>query len=100
MIAKDAYPYASVNAFNFWGAMKLSWETDTGKWLGVSHNSWGMLMFGIASVTVLVGLIRKKSKPKVEDYLYVTALLSLVAFTFLTRVHERHIFPFFLFYLW
>jgi len=99
VVARDIYPYASANAFNFWGAMRQSWKTDMSTWAGIKYGDWGLIMFALTGTAILWQLLRKKGKPHLDNYFYTTALLSLLAFTFLTRVHERHIFPFFLFYL-
>lgn len=99
LVAKEAYPYSSVNAFNFWGGMRLSWIVDQGRWLGITYSSWGYLMFAVTGLLILWKLAQKSGKPRLDDYIYSLALLFLAAFVFLTRVHERHILPFFLLYL-
>lgn len=84
------YPYASVNAFNFFSLLGKNYASDTGLLLGVSYHSWGMLAIVLITSTAWLLYIKGKSK----DYAAAAALLLIVGvFTFSTRMHERYLFP-------
>ncbi|HBE90439.1 MAG: hypothetical protein A3E37_00575 [Candidatus Andersenbacteria bacterium RIFCSPHIGHO2_12_FULL_46_9] len=92
-VAASRFPFASVNAFNFWVVVRSNWQPDSLMWLGVTYRTWGTLLFiGYAALVTFCLWRRKASLPAV---FLAGSLLSLAAFTLLTRAHERHIFPFF-----
>lgn len=95
VVAYDRFPYASVNAFNVWGAADLDWKPDNALFAGLSYQVWGWLLFGLLSLIVLIHLFRRGTAASASDYYLAAALLVLLAFTFLTRAHERHLYPFF-----
>ncbi len=55
--AYDKYKYASLNAFNFWGAVAM-WLSDQTKFFNITYQVWGTIIFGIFYVLVLGVLIR------------------------------------------
>lgn len=84
VFSANEYPYASVNAFNFWGILAM-WKPD----------NLGYQVSGIvASLLVLSGVIYKTWNKKGAEYLW-TAVAFLATFLFLTRIHERHLLPVF-----
>ena len=98
VVAYDLFPYTSLNAFNIWNALAGNWQPDSVQFLGVSYRFWGVALFLLFSGTLLVLLVtsRRRSFTVSPTHYYVSAaLLVLFAFTFLTRAHDRHIFPFF-----
>jgi len=84
------YPYTSVNAFNFWGIWGF-WRSDGGDSL-LSLKSAGYLM-----AAALIGVAWLRSSEKrlvgwVKKY-YLSGVIFLITFLFLTRIHERHLLP-------
>ena len=84
--------YLTANAFNFW------WLVDSGKtldsviYLGVPARVWGLVVT-LGSIGAIGYWLRKKISDKKIFLSF--AILSLVAFLFMTRIHERYLYPFF-----
>lgn len=84
-------------AFNFWQLFG-NWKNDLGTFLNIPFIIWGMILFTTSLIIIL------SAKPFVikfrPPHFYLTSALTiLVFFTFLTRIHERYLFPFFPFLL-
>lgn len=85
--------YLTANAFNFW------WLVDPGKifdsqvFLGLTARLWGFVI----TLGVLVFVIYLLTKKKISDSkIFLTlAVAALVSFIFMTRIHERYLYPFF-----
>jgi Gpi18-like mannosyltransferase len=84
--------YLTANAFNFW------WLVDPGKipdntlYFGLPARVWG---FGSVFVLVCLIILWLKKNISEKRIFYSLAFLSLASFLFLTRIHERYLFPFF-----
>ena len=84
--------YLTANAFNFW------WLVDPGKtydnilYFGLSARIWGIVITLMFFVVTLIWLSKKLSYPKIIFSLTISALVS---FLFMTRIHERYLYPFF-----
>ncbi|OGH13560.1 MAG: hypothetical protein A3H50_00270 [Candidatus Levybacteria bacterium RIFCSPLOWO2_02_FULL_37_10] len=90
----NVYPYTSINAYNFW-ALFGWWKQDSLQVFNLSYHLWGYILFFLIVLTIFIPLFRKKSKSFIKlDYLIYT-ILSFAFFLFLTRIHERHLFPVF-----
>lgn len=94
-IASDQYQFASVNAFNLWTALGGNWQPDAQRSLGVRWQHWGILLFSAGVFIALWPLLRRQAPLDLSALALCAAVLSLLAFTVLTRAHERHIYPFF-----
>lgn len=84
-------------AFNFWGIFG-NWQNDLQTYLGIRYLYWGIILYLISFIPIffLKPFLKKYSPP----FLFTTAALSVFAFfTLLTRMHERYLFPFFIFLL-
>lgn len=93
----NIYPFTSLFAFNFWAIFDW-WKPDGTQWLVFSFKTWGILLYGLAMIVILIPLLRTKIKS--SQYFYIASALSLMAFyLFPTRIHERYLFPFFAFIL-
>lgn len=83
----------TANAFNLWAIIFGIDFTrkDTGTWLGLSYNYWGIIAFGVTYLLVIYQLIKKK----ITNYYLVSAfsLVSFFSFLFLTNMHERYLYP-------
>ncbi len=90
----NVYPYASINAYNFWGIFGW-WKPDNLLWLGLSYHVWGYIIFAVTLCLILLPyIINSKNATEKTDYFAYT-LSSLAFFLFLTRIHERYLFPVF-----
>lgn len=91
-ITFNQYPYTSLNAFNFWSLIGFTWQNDKFfKW-------FGFLIFGLLNFAFFAFLFKKWSKSFKNNLINLLKIFTLVffsAFLFLTRVHERHLFPIF-----
>lgn len=93
--SQNIYPFTSLFAFNFWGIFGW-WKPDSLTFV-FTYKTWGIIIYTISILLIIVPLIKKKSDPK---YFYLTSALSLLAFfLFPTRIHERYPFPFLAFIL-
>lgn len=90
----DVYPYTSINAYNFWGLFGW-WKTDAALWFNLSYHVWGFILYAFSLGIILIPYLRRKIKIKPQLDYFACALSSFGFFLFLTRIHERHLFPVF-----
>jgi len=85
--AYGGYAFASINAFNLWGALGLLWVPDGSLFIV------GWLLFGVAAAFTIY-VLHKRFKFS-GDYLAIFAALMLLFSFFMlpTRIHERYMFP-------
>jgi len=94
--AASVYPYSSLFAFNFWGIFGF-WKTDQNIFLIFPYQAWGFILYTVSIILVVYPFIKNKTKQK---HFYIASSLSFMAFfLFLTRMHERYLFPFLAFVL-
>jgi len=92
----ENYRVNSFWAYNFWnieGLFDSGFKPDSQQFLGLDHRYWGLLMFGAAVAAIIAGLWRSDGTWALA---LGTALSILVFYMFLTRMHERYVFAFFL----
>lgn len=97
-LTMNQYKYTSLNAFNFWSIGGGGWKDDSSKFLALSLQQWGIAMFSGFYFLVFVNMIKKflrKHEVMEYDLVLSSAAVFLSGFLFLTRAHERHIFPVF-----
>lgn len=83
--------------FNFWGIFG-NWKDDLVNFLNLPLLYWGFILLAVSFIPIF--FIKPFHKKYREPFVYFTAAVSIMAFfTFLTRMHERYIFPFFAFFL-
>lgn len=84
------YPYASVNAFNFFCLLGANYKNNTATLFILSYHSWGMIF--IVAITALSWFMYIKGNSR--KFAPVLALLQIVGvFTFSAGMHERYLFP-------
>lgn len=84
------YPYASVNAFNFFSLLGKNYIKDATTQFLLSYHSWGMIF--IVLVTLLAWFLYIKGNSRV--FASASALLLITGvFNLSTRMHERYLFP-------
>ncbi|MFN3301968.1 MAG: hypothetical protein ACK413_03020 [Patescibacteria group bacterium] len=85
------YPFATVNAFNFWMLMKGQLAPENNQFFGLTYFKWA-LIFLVPIIFISLFLILKNF----EDpfFLYFSPFfLYFGIFLFLTRIHERYLVP-------
>ena len=86
-----SYPYASVNAYNFWALFGLSWTPQETKFLFFSCKTWGVIVILlIVIVSLFIGL---KNKEDNASYFVTGAFIIATMFVFSVRMHERYLYP-------
>lgn len=89
-----SYPYAAVNAYNFWGLLGLNWVSQDNVFLGLPYRFYGGAAIAAALVLVtLFWLSRRKLKSEAVNYPLLAALLMASVFVFSVRMHERYLYP-------
>lgn len=87
-----SYPYASVNAYNFWSGVGYNWISQTKIFCGLPCNTWSFIAIVLATAfSLILGLRLGTISGKFFD---VAAFLILTVFTFAVRMHERYLYPF------
>lgn len=85
------YPYAAVNACNFWGLLGKNWVTQDEKFLFLSCRSWGAIVIvGIVFFSFWISLRRREDLGK---YPLIAAFIVVTMFAFSVRMHERYLYP-------
>ena len=85
--------YLTANSFNLWWLVNPGKTLDSTLYFGVSARIWGIAVVLMVMV-VLVFFLRKRQN---EKRLFISlAVISLVSFLFMTRIHERYLYPFFI----
>jgi hypothetical protein len=83
----------TANAFNFWGVVTgLELNSHFNKFLLLSYQNWGYILFAIFSLPLLYTFSKSKKK---ETLWWTLALISFSSFIFLTNMHERYLYPLF-----
>lgn len=84
------YPYASVNAFNFFSLLGANYTKDTTTLFIFSYHSWGMIFIIITTAFSWFIYIKGNSRA----FAPAVALLQIAGvFTFASGMHERYLFP-------
>jgi dolichyl-phosphate-mannose-protein mannosyltransferase len=93
----SSYPYATLNAANFWGAIGLNVQQISTVVMGLKISAWGNLaIVAIAGLSVLFFYLLKKKSAAGRDPVYETAVfLILGVFCFSVKMHERYLYPVF-----
>ncbi len=87
-VSLGVYPYSSVMAFNFWGAVQGFWVEDQVRWLGVPLYAYGSTAAVAALAVVAVGAMRC---PTLRGTILACSAALLATFVFPTRIHERYL---------
>lgn len=87
----SSYPYASVNAYNFWGLLGKIWTSQTEGFLHFSYKIWGA--FFILQILVLAAFVNFRSRIRETKYYFSGALIVTGMFTLSVRMHERYVYP-------
>ncbi|MNK28620.1 GPI transamidase subunit PIG-U [compost metagenome] len=86
----NEYPYASVNAFNFFAFLGANYKPDTDTLLIFSYHTWGLIFIVLSTLFSWWMYIRTRS----IRFASASALLLIaMVFTFSSSMHERYLFP-------
>lgn len=89
-----SYPYAAVNAYNFWGLLGLNWVSQDNTFLGLPYRFYGSAAIAAALVLIiLLWLSLRKANSKIINYPLIAALFMASVFVFSVRMHERYLYP-------
>lgn len=82
--------YLTANAFNFWWLINPGKILDNLSIFGLPARVWGFLVLLSGIILILNYLNRKLTNQRVFASF---SVVTFVAFLFLTRIHERYLFP-------
>ncbi len=92
-IATGELPFLTANAFNFWNVIfGQSGIKDSIIILGLKASVAGFLLFAAFAVKPMADIYKKLTLHRV---LFSIVLVTMAAFLFLTRMHERYLYPVF-----
>lgn len=84
------YPYASVNAFNFFYLLGANFVKDTSTFILWSYHVWGMIFIVLVTLTAWLFFARGKNR----NFVAAAALILISGvFVFSVGMHERYLFP-------
>ncbi len=80
-----SYPYATINAFNIWGAMGQNWADLTPLTTMIGY----LLLIGVVAAAAYIFFKSQKQ----SKYYFVGAFMGFMTFMLSTKMHERYAFP-------
>ena len=86
-----SYPYASVNAYNFWGLLGKNWTFQDSTFLFTTYQ--GFSSFMIVLLTIVSGVIFFLCRQNKDRYFLSASFIIITTFLFAVRMHERYLFP-------
>ncbi|OBZ13355.1 phospholipid carrier-dependent glycosyltransferase [Bacillus sp. FJAT-26390] len=89
----SSYPYATLNAFNFYTLTNDNWKPITDTWLLFSFQTWGMIFILAAVALAAYFSFKKLDGDSSKRAFYVGMVLIVVVFMGVTKMHERYLFP-------
>lgn len=84
------YPYATMNAFNFFGMIGKNYAADTDPFLFLDYRTWGIIFIVITVAVCIFLYFWKKDK---SQLFLISALIFAGVFMLGPRMHERYIVP-------
>ena len=87
----SSYPYASVNAYNFWALIGKNWVSQDTVFLGLPCKTWGSA--AIVLTVIFVSIMFFKSQNSKSRYAFVGAFTIIMVFALSVRMHERYMYP-------
>lgn len=85
-----SYPYATVNAYNFWGFLGLNWVSQDNTFLFFSYRTWGVII--ILLIVLFTFIISLRNREDSTKYPLLGAFIILTMFVFSVRMHERYMY--------
>lgn len=85
-----SYPYASVNAYNFFALVVGIWRDSNMPFLFLSYNTWSTIFIVGIVITCVYLFIKQKGK---TNLFALAAFIIIAMFTMAAKMHERYVFP-------
>jgi Gpi18-like mannosyltransferase len=99
------FPIVSINAFNFWVLVFVRQYagdiSDLATFMGISYRIWGLALFGLSSLLVLIPVFKNTLRLrkehfsfKLRDVSFYALSVCMIAFSFFmftTQMHERYL---------
>ncbi len=85
-----SYRVSSFWAFNFWGTIGFFKSDIDFEFLGIAYRYWGMALFALWTAIIIVAFWGSRGTGALA---LGVALSQLAFYVFLTRMHERYMFP-------
>ncbi len=82
----------SANAFNFWYLVNPGKVLDSMKYFDVAAHTWG---YFFTLIVMAITVLKLKQKKNEKMLFYSLAIVAISSFLFMTRIHERYLYPFF-----
>ncbi len=82
----------TANAFNFWWIVDSGKTLDSTTFFGITARMWGVITTVLIYLLVLLKTKRNMSSVRV---FFAASIIALVSFLFMTRIHERYLYPLF-----
>ncbi|WP_232242884.1 glycosyltransferase family 39 protein [Paenibacillus sp. GSMTC-2017] len=89
----SSYPYATLNAFNFYALNNANWKPITDNWLFMSYQSWGNIFILVAVALAVYFAFAGAKRGREDRSFFIALILIAVVFIFVTKMHERYMFP-------
>jgi len=84
------YPYASVNAYNFFSLIGANYTPSSTTWFLFSYHVWGLVFIAVTTLFSWAVYLRGRS----PAFAFLAGLIQIAGvFTFSTSMHERYLFP-------
>lgn len=92
----SSYPYATLNAFNLYTLIGANWKPLEESWLFISYQHWGTAFIVAAVGLALYYSLTNRKRGGEDRSFFIAMVLIAVVFIFVTKMHERYMFPIFL----
>ncbi|MHA7964783.1 glycosyltransferase family 39 protein [Paenibacillus sp. CAU 1782] len=89
----SSYPYATLNAFNFYTLQNANWKPLSDTWLFIPYQAWGGLFIALAVALAVYYAVVSHKRDQEDRSFFVALILIAVVFIFVTKMHERYMFP-------
>ncbi len=94
----NTYPYTAMFSYNFWSLIGW-WISDSTKFFGVSYQLWGIILYLLSLCFIVFPIFINRNFEDKKTIYFALSLATFSFFLFLTRMHERYLFPFFSFFV-
>jgi uncharacterized membrane protein len=101
----NTWPITSANAFNLWSLIHGFWVSDQQRFINLTFQTWGTIIFAVIYSLILFSLGRHelmKERNDLKQFSYfmfqAVTLVFFALFLFVTRAHERHLLPAIIFF--
>lgn len=89
------YPYATANAFNLWTLLGGQTIYDNESFMGLTFSAWSLIFLALTCLATC--LLLRRQQAQLFSWLFSTYFLAFATFFFGARMHERYLFPAFIF---